>query len=184
MARPRNTETTTETTIDDVAAAEEALAKLKKSVKYNFQKQAQRLHSLYKLLPAKFKRNVSFTDSPQWEDAEHVHFFHSINSNGEPQKECVPIGGHFHEMLMLSPATETSPPVYKCSGPLKRIRQKNYEGLWEVVNAPASSNDFHTHDIEYKHSEIWSPPNINPEFIKLQSEIAAKIVRNDSFVEQ
>jgi len=183
MARPKKIET--DPTPESIAALEEQLAQAKKSVKYNFQKQAGKLHSLYKLLTATFKKNTSFTNFPTWEDAEHVHFFHSISSSGDPQTTCVPIGGHFHEMIIVTPATETEPAVYKCSGPLKKVRQKNPStGQWEVVAVPANGVDHHTHEVQYKHSEIWSPTPMNPEFLKMQAQMAAKIVSSNEFVEQ
>jgi hypothetical protein len=184
MARPKKTDTDDTQTPESIAALEEQLAQAKKKVKYNFQKQAGKLHSLYKLLSSTFKKNTSFTSVPNWEDAEHVHFFHSISSSGDSQTTCVPIGGHFHEMIMVTPATETEPAVYKCSGPLKKVRQKNSQGYWEVVSVPANGVDNHTHEVEYKHSEIWSPTPMNPEFIKLQTQMAAKIVQSDQFIEQ
>lgn len=170
--------------LEEIAAQEEKLAALKKNVKWNFQKHAQKIHSLYKLLPARFKRNVSWTSTPDWQEVEHVHFFHSINSSGEKQIECVPIGGHFHEMKVVTPATENEPAVLECSPPLKRVRQKNVDGHWEVVTVLAAPNDNHRHEVEYKHSEIWSPPNINPEFAKLQEQMASKFIKSSEFVEQ
>jgi hypothetical protein len=179
-----NTQSTTQDPMEAIAAKEAELASLKQSVKFNFQKHVQKIHSLYKLLPAMLKKNTSFTNVPNWEDAEHVHFFHSISSSGEPQHQCVPIGGHFHEMIMVKPPTETEPAVYECSPPLKRVRQKNSAGHWEIVSVPANGVDHHTHAVEYKHSEIWSPTPINPEFIKFQQQMASKIIKSDLFVEQ
>jgi hypothetical protein len=87
-------------------------------------------------------------------------------------------------MILITPATEDEPAVYKCSGPLKKVRQKNNRGEWEVVKVPVNAADHHTHEVEYKHSEIWSPPSMHPDFIKMQSQMAAKIVKSDQFVEQ
>lgn len=184
MARPKKIEDSQRVDpLEEIAAKENELAEMKKSVKYNFQKQAQRLHSLYKLATANFKKNTSFTSTPSWVDVEHSHFFHSIDSSGQPQLQCVPIGGHFHEMILVTPATESKPAVYKCSTPLKKVRQKNANGEWEIASVPAANVDHHTHEVQYLHSEIWTPPTMNPEFVKLQAQMAAKIVKNDSFIE-
>lgn len=185
MARPKKEHQETELThsVEDIAAMEQKLAEAKRSVKYNFQKQSQKLHSLYKLQPAKFKKNVSYTSTPEWVDVEHVHFFHSISSTGEKQTRSVNIGGHFHELIEVTPATADEPAVYRCSGPLKEVRQKNAAGQWEIVTVPATAIDHHTHDVTYLHSEIWSPQPLNQEFLKFQQQMASKIVKSDQFVE-
>lgn len=192
MARPKkeNTEPTLEaplTQMDEIqaiAAKEKELAEMKKNIKFNFQKQSQKIHSLYKLLTSSFVKNTSWTSEPRWEEVEHTHFFHSINSAGQPQTTCAPVGGHFHEMILVKAATEAEPAVYKTSGPLKKVRQKNNRGEWVIVSVPANGVDQHTHEVEYRHSEIWSPAAINPEFAKLQAQMAAKIVKSDQFYEQ
>lgn len=191
MARPKKeiTEQTPTTEnpmaeIEAIAAKERELSAMKKSIKFNFQKQAQKIHSLYKLMVSNFVTNKSFTSEPNWESVEHVHFFHTINSAGQVQTTCAPVGGHFHEMILVTPATETEPAVYKCSGPLKKVRQKNKMGSWEVVSVPVNGVDAHTHEVEYKHSEIWTPPTMNPEFAKLSQMMAAKVVKSDQFYEQ
>ncbi len=127
-----------------------------------------------------FKRNVSYSETPEWQDVEHCHFFHSIDSNGQEQKHCAPVGGHFHEMILITPATETDPPVYKCSPPLRKVRRRNAYGQWEIVTAPANDIDSHTHEIHYKHSELWTPKHINPEFAKLQQAMHNKMPKSDS----
>lgn len=160
---------------ETIAQKEKELNDMKKRVKLNFQKHSTKTHSLYKLEVSKFKKNTSYQGEPNWIDVEHCHFFHSINSAGQAQKECAPVGGHFHQMIEVQPATETEPAVYKCSGPLKKVRQKNKYNQWEVVTVPANEIDDHTHDITYKHSEIWSPPTINPEFVKYQQMMTAKV---------
>ena len=77
MARPKKIEDSQRVDpLEEIAAKENELAEMKKSVKYNFQKQAQRLHSLYKLATANFKKNTSFTSTPSWVDVEHTHCFH------------------------------------------------------------------------------------------------------------
>lgn len=181
MAKTKNN---TETTLEDIAAKEKELSEMKKKVKFNFQKQAQRLHSLYKLEVTNLMKNVSYSGDAHWVEVEHSHFFHTIDSSGKAQKECVPVGGHFHEMIEVVPATDDSPAVYKCSGPLKRVRQKNRMGQWEVISVPANNVDDHTHEVTYKHTEIWTPPTINPEFVKYQQMMASKIVRDPNIQEQ
>ena len=185
MARPKK-ETTTEPLdeIQLIAQKEKELSEMKKNVKFNFQKQAQKIHSLYKLALSTFKANKSWTSEANYVDVEHTHFFHTINSSGQAQTTCAPVGGHFHEMILVTPATEDTPPVYKCSGPMKKVRQKNAYGAWEVVSVPVNGIDHHTHEVTYLHSEIWNPPKMNPEFTKLQAQMAAKIVKSTEFYEQ
>lgn len=170
----------------EIARKEKELTTLKKRAAYNFKKDESKIHSLYKLNAANFKKNTSYTSTPKWEEVEHCHFFHTISSAGTPQTECAPVGGHFHILEVVKPATDNEPAVYKCSGPKRRVRQKDAEGNWVVVIAPANGVDNHTHEVEYKHSEIWSPPQMNEEFVKYQSILAGKLAKQNSekFVEQ
>jgi len=168
----------------EIAKQEQKLNDLKHKVQYNFKKESSKIHSLYKLLSTTFKRNTSYTGTPTWEDVDHCHFFHTISSAGQVQTECVPVGGHFHEMILVTPATETEPAVYKCSGPLKKVRQRGKNGGWEVVSQAANGVDFHTHDVEYRHSEIWAPPAVNEEFLKFQAaEISKQTKNSGQFIE-
>lgn len=171
--------------LSEILKKERELIAAKRQVKYNFQKSQKKIHSLYKLEVAKFKKNTSYSGAPKWEEVEHCHFFHTIDAAGGPQTECAPVGGHFHVMELVSPGTEDTPPVYRCSPPMKRVRVKNPDtGRFEVKTVPANGVDNHIHTVTYKHSEIWSPSPVNDEFLKFQAAQARKIVNSGQFIEQ
>ena len=81
-------------------------------------------HDLYKLEVSKFNRNRALPNSaPEFEEVEHVHHFHSIDSNGKKLMRSTAIAGHFHEMILVKPATATSPATYKCGPAVRQMPQ-------------------------------------------------------------
>jgi hypothetical protein len=128
-----------------------------------FNRSEQLVHDLYKLNDAKAKKNVAWQQGMiQLEDITHVHFFHTIDSAGNPQETCVPINGHFHIMKMITKPTAKEPAVYECSPPMVWKRKRDpYTGRWIKTMAPANDYDTHTHDIIYKSSEIWKAQPTN-----------------------
>lgn len=65
-------------------------------------------HHLFKLKVAAMKKNMSWIyRAPQVVELEHSHFYHSINDTTlSPNKFCSPVGGHFHEVkLVTNPET-------------------------------------------------------------------------------
>lgn len=125
-------------------------------------------HDLYKLNAAALKRDIGYNNQhPILESVEHVHFYHSIDSRGNPQEFSTKIAGHFHRITIMDDGTAI------CSEPLMEVisrrggrQQKSY------VKVP---HDNHTHEVVYRCSEKIKPVVINPEFVKLQSRVEAPI---------
>jgi len=58
-------------------------------------------HDLFKLEVALLKRNMSYNKaSPIWEHVEHVHYFHTYDSNGRKMSESVAVCGHKHPVTV------------------------------------------------------------------------------------
>lgn len=140
-------------------------------------KQSQQLHhDLYILSPEAMIKDTSIGkvgDSQFFVPVQHQHFFHTIDSNGKPMKECGQIGGHFHEMEVI-PGKDGEPPQVKCvSGPMIWAREKRGDKFVRVKR-PANSYDTHTHETTYLQSEIVTPRKANAEAAKVQGAVHAR----------
>lgn len=112
-------------------------------------KQSQKTwHDLFKLDLQFMRKNINGDlPTPNIVDVEHVHFFHTVDSDGRPQDKCSPIGGHFHRMKVI-PQGPGKPPLVQCvSGPLKMAKRGN-----KVVEAPVEDDD-HVHAVSYIDSQ-------------------------------
>lgn len=110
-------------------------------------------------------------DPTHYEQVEHVHFFFTVNSKGELNKYCVPVGEHFHacEVVMDSktnqPITVPDPSDPKGPGllqvkvgpPLKKVGVNTPKGkvekivrvfLWKDDEGQDVFDD-HTHETTY-----------------------------------
>lgn len=116
--------------------------------------QTQKIHDLYKLRVEAMKKNIAQDQQiPVWVPAEHCHFFHTFTSDGVEQNTSSTIGGHFHVMEIVTPATEDTPAVYKCSPAMKWAMVKGKYGQKTRQMVIANPEDTHTHEIEYLRSE-------------------------------
>lgn len=127
-------------------------------------------HDLFKLKVSNMKRNVSYKwRSPKIQDAEHCHFFHSINDTTfQPNKRCSPVGNHFHEVIESGVDSEGRPMV-KFGPPMRMVNKTLPNGevvryaepvTWEAYGAKGEVvhiTDEHSHDVEYLGSENFSP---------------------------
>lgn len=122
-------------------------------------------HDLFKGSVGLFKSNKSYIyGDPKIVDVEHVHFYHSHNSQGRKQRYTNIVGGHFHEIK--TKVDKNGDIVAECGPPLtkKWLRMPNGENRSQVVpveywNGYTHKNvvDDHTHDFQYIHSEVLSP---------------------------
>lgn len=145
-----------------------------------YKSQSEKHHDLYKLEVAKAAKNVSWTDEPQWEYVEHVHFYHSCDSSGRDQVHSTTVAGHFHEMKVVTPATEDSPAVLEFGPPVKWVQKKTKHGLKKVL-APAQGLDEegkpvddHRHPVSYRESKKLIPRKMNAQAAQAVAEIQAK----------
>lgn len=121
-------------------------------------------HDLFKLKVATMKKNFSWKPKePMIELAEHVHFFHSHNSQGKTQTNCTAVGGHYHEVTVdVLPNGELkatcSPPLCTKEHVLRSGVRKSVEAVqWFDEKSGKNIVDNHTHEIEYCFSEQISP---------------------------
>lgn len=143
---------------------------MKPTVKPNFKiRSAQSIfHHLFKALPAKFMKDLSFGDQEMRLDfIEHVHHYHNVNSMGHAQKYCTTIGGHFHEVTWsLDP--KTGEPIAKCGPAMKKLVKNSPRGTKTTIEPLKFFNkdegkwitDPHTHEMEYRGTDELSTANI------------------------
>src|SRR5690606_13018774 len=68
---------------EQASASGTVSTKPKKQFQRVYAKQQELDHDLYKLEVAHLRRNASYNDdAPVWEQIEHCHFFHSIDTRG------------------------------------------------------------------------------------------------------
>jgi hypothetical protein len=129
-------------------------------------------HDLFKLEIATMKKNVSFTDVPDYEKIEHVHMFHTVDSNGKKQETCSPVGGHFHMVEVLS--ERDGVPALKISPPMKYVTQRKNGRKVRVailLTDEDPDGDTHTHTVRYLKSEKIVLRQANAEFATYEGRI-------------
>ena len=100
-------------------------------------------HDLFCLKEAATRKNVSYSDIPNWVNVNHKHFYHTTDSSGKSQINSVPTAGHFHKVEVTHDddgeiiGVSCGPPMVMHKGAPTPYR-----------------NDSHTHEIEYIASEI------------------------------
>lgn len=140
-------------------------------------KQNIRIESdLFKLQTAKAKKNVSWSDGDiQLEEVEHVHFFHTYDSDGRRQDRSAPVGGHFHLVEFEEGKNGKPAKIKSISGPMKMAKVKE-KGRWKQKPVPLSEEleDSHTHDIKYLKSDSVQAREHNVNAIQMVGEEAQK----------
>jgi hypothetical protein len=116
-------------------------------------------HHLFKGAVAKCLR------SDKWgpikiKQIEHVHFFHTVNSNGTPQKYSNQVAGHLHEWS--HGVDEEGNLVAKCGPPLKKVVRPGPNGINKIsydkiqvkdVDTGEFYQDNHVHEMQYLGSD-------------------------------
>jgi len=143
------------------------------------------MHDLYKLEAAPMLKNMAMDPpssdvqiAPEFIRLEHCHIYHTVDSKGQPQSNCSPIGGHFHVIEVVTPGDGDNPPVLRCSGPKKMARhpvtKKAIMVPYEREHFDANGNpytDDHTHKITYISSEEFKPRKVNMEAQKVIAQL-------------
>lgn len=127
-------------------------------------------HDLFKLKVAVMRKNVSFTDIPDYVPIEHCHTFHTVDSNGKKQTTSNPVGGHHHEIEVIN--VKDGVPTLRVSPPMKFVRER-VAGRTRKI-AVEVEGDSHTHEVEYLGSERIRLRATNAEFAKLDAAIRAR----------
>jgi hypothetical protein len=164
--KPRTTQTTHEQT--------QPQAQADVPTKRQFQTQKSFMHDLYKLEVSHFLQNQAIDGhEPDYVKTEHVHYFHTIDSNGKEQTKSNSVGGHFHKIEVIEQGPDL-PPIVKCaSGPMKEVKVK-IMGKYKTQYVPANDVDSHTHDVTYLKSNVITERIRNAEAAKVEAALQSK----------
>lgn len=116
---------------------------------------------------------------PQYTEREHVHFFHTYDSNGKKQTKSTSIAGHHHEITVIAQGVD-QPPKIVCGPAVKEVRRKDPRTKeWVIGLAPADDDKFtiqecHVHEIMYLSSEEATIRDMNMRAIQLETREAKK----------
>jgi len=101
------------------------------------------------------------------EKLEHVHMFHSKNSQGKAMPYTAPVGGHFHEVTISK--DDEGNIIAECGPALQYVHKKLPNGrmkksiqklAWYDAEKDEKVYDDHKHEMEYLDSEHLSPAKI------------------------
>ncbi len=139
-----------------------------------FKDSAEIMHDAFKLKTEKVAKNQSYTKQIRLEYFDHNHIFHSVDSSGIPMMISSEVAGHFHKVEISNKNTDSVPEIISVSPAMRWVLRKNeLTGNFEKVMEEVPW-DSHTHETQYLFSEQFKPKKLNPEFAKLQGEIAQK----------
>jgi hypothetical protein len=140
-----------------------------------FKSTTQKMHDLYKLNASEFLKNIAWQAGVvDYVPTTHAHFYHTVTSKGIAQTTSSHSGGHFHVMELVTPATQDSAAVYKCSPPVK-YAHKRVNGAMQKITVPFNKDDQHTHEVEYLKSEVLVEPKTNMEAVKFIAQMEARM---------
>jgi len=98
---------------------------------------------------------------------EHVHMFHTKNSQGKDMKYTAPVGGHFHEIIVSK--SDDGEIVAKCGPALHykfkklrsgKVKKTIAQVAWYNEEKDSNLADDHVHKMIYLDSENLSPEKI------------------------
>lgn len=130
------------------------------------------IHDLYKLDLAHMKKDMATQgNAPFLQNVEHVHFYHSFDSTGRKQVKSTMIGGHFHEVTVISEGDDENPPRIKVGPAVKYVSVRNKRTKRVEKRIQPLAMDEHTHDVTYLRSDKLKPRKVSDEFVKFQSKV-------------
>lgn len=121
-----------------MAKKEQTLAASTSEVPSGFKIRGQQktYHHLFKAMLGKFMKNISWKKgSPNLQNIEHVHYFHSVNSLGMKQQFTTTVGGHFHKVDWKIDE-KTGEPVAVCGPAMKKIVKAQEDGSQKTSIVP------------------------------------------------
>lgn len=140
---------------------------------------------LFKLEVSKCNLNKAWNDAVNLEEVEHVHFFHTYDSDGKLMGKRDPDGtilgrtnsvaGHFHVIEIEEQGANKPVKIISVSGPMREVKRR-VRGKYVKVIEPVDSilEDNHTHDISYRRSENVRLREVVPEAVNLVAQEAQK----------
>lgn len=124
----------------------------------------ENIHSdLFKLEIAKVQKNIGIDSrehEPEFVGIPHMHFFHSVDSDGKPHKYAVAIAGHTHEMIEEKDP-DGGPSTFTAGPALQEVRRK-INGKFQKAHERIRFDD-HTHVVSYVRSTNVKKREINAE---------------------
>jgi hypothetical protein len=112
----------------------------------NLEKNKEVHHDLFRLEVANTRKNLDWTglvEKANWQTIPHVHFYHTVDSDGKTQKFSAPTAGHFHEQI-IERNEDGDIVSIECGPPMVMHKGKPHP----------YANDKHTHDVTYLESEM------------------------------
>jgi len=128
---------------------------------------------LFKLEVAECNLNKSWNDVPMLEQIEHVHFFHTYDSNGRKMARTNIVAGHFHVIEYEEQGENKPVKIISVSGPMHEVKRR-IMGRWQKVAEPISESlqDEHTHKITYRRSEMVKARQASPQAANIEAQEA------------
>lgn len=137
---------------------------------------------LFKLEVAECNINKSWNDAPNLEEVEHVHFFHTYDSDGRKMEKSNIVANHFHVVEYENQTDKDGkiladlPVKIKSVSPPMREVKERIKGKWTKVIRPikADLEDNHTHEITYRRSEEIVARQISAQAVNIEAQEANK----------
>ena len=151
--------------------AEETNAEQKRIFGNNFEFKSD----LFKLEVAECNLNKSWNDIQMLESIEHVHFFHTYDSNGRKMARTNIVAGHFHVIEYEEQGGDKPVKILSVSGPMHEVKRKVL-GRWQKVAESISDTlqDDHTHKISYRRTERVQARQTSPQAANIEAAEANK----------
>lgn len=130
---------------------------------------------LFKLEVAECQLNKSWNEVPMLESIEHVHFFHTYDSNGRKMARTNAVAGHFHVIEYQEQGPDKPVKIISVSGPMHEVKRKVL-GVWKKVVEPISEmlQDDHTHAITYRRTEKVQARQTSAQAVNMEAAEANK----------
>ena len=149
----------------------------KQVIQPRFFQQTEEIHcDTYRLEVAKMIKNMAFNKGAyDLEKIEHVHHFHTYNSDGKKEVYCQNVGGHTHKINYKE--VEGGVPEIISVGPPIQIIKKTVRGKKQLVEVQLDPNleDNHTHEINYRSSSKVLKRQLDPRAAQMQGDEAQKV---------
>jgi len=130
---------------------------------------------LFKLEVAECNMDKSWNDVPNLESVEHVHFYHTYDSDGRKMVKTNTVAGHFHTIEVEDQGDNKPVKIVSVSGPMRELK-KRIKGRFTKVFEPIkeSLEDNHTHKITYRRTEKIQARQISPNAVNIEAAEAQK----------
>ena len=131
---------------------------------------------LFKLQVAECNLDKSWSKVPQLEPVEHVHFYHTFDSDGNRMTKTNAVAGHFHVIEYQDQGPDNPVKITFVSGPMRQVK-RYIDGMPKILNEPVESklHDEHTHDIAYLRTSHVKTRTISPIAANIEADEANRL---------